>query len=211
MTASRRALGLGLLGYGITTTVAFMAIGSPGGDYSDRMVTDYVAQGHWVTAFLWSYAGMAGAVCLFAFGLGARATWGRLGELIWGLAVAGAASSVAGWFVVGGVAVSMAEGGHAVQTGVAHPVVYTLTEIGNLLAFCSPAFFIGVAAVALAVRAPMPTWLRVVTVLAGVCGILAPLYFTYFLFALWTVGFGAWALRERRSVAPESAVQASLV
>src|SRR6476469_5251555 len=105
----------------------------------------------------------------------------------------------------------MAESGHAVQTGVAHPVVYTLTEIGHLLAFCSPAFFVGVAAVALAVRAPMPTWLRVVTAVAGVCGILAPLFFTYFLFALWTVGFGAWTLREGRSVAAESPVQASLV
>ena len=105
----------------------------------------------------------------------------------------------------------MAEGGYAVQTGVAHPVVYTITEIGNLLAFCSSAFFVGVAAVALAVRVPMPTWLRVVTAVAGVCGILAPLFFTYFLFALWTAGFGAWLLRERRSVAPESPVQASLV
>ena len=85
---------------------------------------------------------------------------------------------------------------------------------GELLGFdvtTLESFFVGVAAVAMAVRAPLPTWLRVVTAVAGVCGILAPLFFTYFLFALWTVGFGAWVLRQRRPVASDSPVQASLV
>jgi Na+/H+-dicarboxylate symporter len=75
------------------------------------------------------------------------------------------------------------------------PVFYTLTEIGNLLAVCGPALCLGVAALVLATRGPLPTWLRVFSVLAGVCGVLAPFYFTYFVYALWTLVAGiTWTL-----------------
>jgi hypothetical protein len=105
----------------------------------------------------------------------------------------------------------MAEGGHAVQTGVPHPVIYTITEIGNLLAVCGPALTVGVGAVLVAARGAMSTGWRVVTVLAGVCGVLAPLFFTLFAFVLWTVAAGiamtvAAGRAERTSVEPAASL-----
>jgi hypothetical protein len=210
MDTTRRQAGLLMAGYGLLTTAAFTTLGSPGGDYTDQLVPDYLADSHRVAGFALCYLGVAGALCLLWFGLRARHLWEGVGESVRALAVAGAAASVVGWFLDGGVLVSMAEGGSQVQTGVAHPVVYVLTETGNLLAVCAPALFTGVAALVLARRTPMPTWLRVFAGVAGVCGILAPLFFTYFVFVLWTLVFGGWmAVSGRRVETPE--VQASLV
>jgi hypothetical protein len=103
-----------------------------------------------------------------------------------------------GAFVAGGVDVAMAEGHASIRSGVSAPVVYTLTEIGNLLAVCGPALCMGVAALALAVRGPLPTWLRVFSAIAGVCGVLAPYFFTYFVFLLWAVVAGL-TLAARRT------------
>jgi hypothetical protein len=184
-----RSAGLGLLVYGLGTTAAFMTSGAPGGEYSTSMVRDYVARGHWATAFVLGYVGALSALGLLVLGAALRRTE-RHGELLWGLGIAASATSVVGAFVTGGVDVAMAEGGDAVRTGVPLPVIYTMTEIGNLLAVCAPALFVGVAALVLAARSPMPGWLRVFSAIAGVCGILAPLFFTYFVFALWSVVAG---------------------
>jgi len=78
--------------------------------------------------------------------------------------------------------------------GIARPVIYLLTEIGNLVAVCGPAFCVGVIAVLLAVRKAMPVPLRLVTALAGVCGIAAPVYFPMAVFWLWVIGFAIWAV-----------------
>ncbi len=212
MDTTRRAAGLGLLTYGLATTVAFMAIESPGGDYESGMVRDYVASGHWVPAFLLCYLGALGALGLLVFGSRMRAAVGSAGDLLWGLCIAATATSVVGWFVDGGVVVAMAEGGRSVQDGVAAPVIYTLTETGNLLAICAPALFVGVAGLLMAKRLPMPVWLRVFSVVAGVCGILAPGFFTYFVFVIWTVVFSGWLMTGvRRTTEVAGSAQASLV
>lgn len=190
MSSIPRSTGVGLMVYGLGTFVAFAASGSPGGDYYPSLVPDYVASSHWVAAWALWYAGALCAVGLLVAGAGLRRSGGLLGEVLWGLAVAGTATSVVGAFVSGGVDVAMAEGGRTVQTGVPHPVTYTITEIGNLLAVCSPALLAGVGAILLAARAPMPRWLRWFTGLAGVCGVLAPFFFTLFVFVLWTVVAG---------------------
>lgn len=191
MSASRipRSAGIGLLVYGVGTAVAFMASGAPGGEYTKSMVRDYLARGHWATAFVLWYVGALSALGLLVVGAALRRTQ-RHGDTLWGLCVAAAATSVAGAFVTGGVDVAMAEGGDAVRSGVSLPMVYTLTEIGNLLAVCAPALFVGVAALVLAARSTLPGWLRAFSVVAGLCGILAPLFFTYFVFTIWTVAAG---------------------
>ena len=97
--------------YGLATTVAFMAIGSPGGDDEGGIVRDYVASGHWVAAWALAYVGAFGALGLLVFGSRLRTTLAAAGDLLWGLAVAATATSVVGWFVDGGVVVSLAEGG----------------------------------------------------------------------------------------------------
>ena len=85
------------------------------------------------------------------------------------------------------------------QAGLPHPIVYTVSEIGNLLTVCAPAFFVGVVALVLAAKTPLPPWLRGFSALAGACGILAPLYFTYFVFVLWTIVTGIAILTQRRT------------
>lgn len=199
MSSSRRAAGLGLLAYGIGTPFAFMTIGSPGGNYDDATVAAYVSRGHWVTAFLLAYVGAFAALGLLAFGSGLRDDLGRAGRTVWGVSVAGTAAAVVGWFLVGGVAVAAAEGGSAVAT-VPHPVIYTLTEMSNLVAVCASSFLVGVAGLVLAARARLATPLRIVTAVAGVCGIVGPLFFPLFLFWLWAIGFGVYlaATRSRR-------------
>lgn len=210
MDTTRRAAGLGMLTYGVATTAAFMTVESPGGEYSPSLVRDYIATGHRVPAFLLCYLGALGALGLLVFGARLRTAVGSAGDLLWGLCIAATATSVVGWFVDGGVVVAMAEGGRSIQTGVPSPVIYTLTEIGNLLAVCSPAFFIGAAALLMAKRLSVPGWLRVFSVVAGVCGILAPLFFTYFVFVIWTVVFSGWLMAGVRRTT-DVAAQASLV
>jgi hypothetical protein len=204
-----RTAGIGLLVYGLGTAVAFMGSGAPGGGYQDAAVGSYIASTHWVTAFSLWYVGALGALGLVLLGSGLRGLRG-VGDLLWGLCLAAAATSVTGAFVSGGVDVAMAEGGSAVGSGVPHAVVYTLTEIGNLLAVCSPALFVGVGAILLAARGHLPGWVRVVTVVAGACGVLAPFFFTYFVYLLWVVAAGI-ALTASRQRHPETTVQASLV
>jgi hypothetical protein len=69
-----------------------------------------------------------------------------------------------------------------------------------------------VGAVLVATRTAMPTGWRVVTVLAGVCGVLAPLYFTYFAFVLWTIAAGiAMTVAARRAARTSVGPAASLV
>lgn len=204
-TNSRRAAGVGLLAYGLLTPAAFMTIGSPGGNYDDATVARYVSSGHGLTAFVLAYVGAFAALGLLAFGARMRDELGPAGRSVWGLSVAAAAAGVVGWFLVGGVAVAAAEGGRAVAT-VPHPVIYTLTEMSNLVAVCASAFLVGITALVLAARARLATPLRVVTAIAGVCGVVGPVFFPIFLFWLWAIGFGIY-LAATRSRRPEPIIE----
>jgi hypothetical protein len=200
-----RSVGVGLTVYGAGTAIAFTQVGAPGGSYSDHDVRRYIAWGHFgVAAGLWYVAALS-AVGLVVAAAALRSLPGP-GGLLAGLAQAGATASIVGAFVCGGVAVAAAEGGDAVRSGVPHPVLYTITEIGNLIAVCAPALCVGVGALVAMRGVAMATWLRAFTLVAGVCGILAPLFFTYFVYVLWTVVAGlAVATRREPSVLPEPA------
>ena len=205
--SSTRTAGLGLLAYGIGTPVAFMTIGSPGGEYSDGTVTDYIASGHWAAAFVVAYLGAFAALGLVVFGHSIAWQVGRGAGLLRGLAVGGGVAGVVGWFLVGGIAVAFAEGGGAL-TAVPHPVVYLVSEMSNLVAVCASAFLAGAAAFVLASRADLPRWLRITSYIAGPCGMLAAFFFPLFLFWLWAIGCGAWAVRAgARDAEPVAQVQ----
>ena len=215
MTTISRATGVGLVVYGVGTAVAFVASGSPGGDYEDRLVTDYIRQSHWAAAWTLWYVGALCALGLLVVGVGLHRLGGTLGELLRGLTIAATGVCVTGAFISGGLVVAMAEGGPAVRAGVPHEVTYTITEIGNLVAACAPALLVGVAALLLAARGPLPGWLRVFSVVGGVCGILAPFFFTYGVYLIWTVVAGVtWIVtgdRGARASAPVRQPQESLV
>lgn len=192
-TSSTRTIGLGLAVYGLGNVVGFAASGSPGGNYKNADVSRYISSSHfWAASACWYL------VALSALGLvvAASALEHRLAASLMRL---GAGCAVVGSFISGGLAVAMAEGGATVRAGVPHAVVYAITEVGNLVAVCAPALFVGAAALLLAAAGAMPRGLRSVTFVAGIFGILAPFFFTYFAFILWALVAGAvWALRGRR-------------
>jgi hypothetical protein len=193
MDISRRTAGLGLLAYGVGTPAAFLTIGAPGGDYQDSIVTSYISSGHRVTAFALAYLGAVAALGLLPFAARMRSELRSGGDLFWGLMVGGTATSVVGWFLLGGIPVALAEGGTALA-GLPHDVVYALSELGILVIVGASSFLVGVAAVVLAVRAPLSAPLRAVTVVGGVCGVLGPFFFPIFVFWLWAIAFGVWTL-----------------
>jgi hypothetical protein len=206
MDISRRTAGLGLLAYGIGTPVAFMSIGSPGGDYDNRVVAAYMAGEHWARSFALAYLGAFAALGLLLFARRMRSELRSGGDTFWGLMVGGTAAAVVGWFLVGGVAVVFAEGGTALK-GLPHPVVYALSEMSNLVAICASAFLVGSAALVLAARSALPVGLRIVTAVAGLCGLLAAFFFPVFLFWLWAIVFGVWTLASASRVSTAVTVQ----
>jgi hypothetical protein len=192
MNTIPRSAGIGLLVYAVGTTAAFVGAGGPGGDFESALVAGYVDPSHYAGSLLFWYLGALAALGLLAFGHGLRRLGGAIGDTAWALSIAAVAISVVGAFVGGGLVVALAEGGAAVQQGIPLPVVYTISEIGNLLSLCGPAFFIGVLAIVLAVRARLPRWLSAFSFLAGLCGILLPFYFVIPVYLLWAVTFGVW-------------------
>jgi hypothetical protein len=201
MDISRRTAGLGLLAYAIGTPVAFMGIGAPGGDYEDSIVTSYISSGHRVTAIALAYLGAFAALGLLPFAARMRNELRSSGDLFWGLSVAGVAASVVGWFLLGGIPVVFAEGGTALA-GLPHDVVYAMSEVSVLVAVGASSFLVGAAALVLAVRGPLSAPIRALTVIGGVCGLLASFYFPIFIFWLWAIAFAVWTLASR---APASA------
>jgi hypothetical protein len=195
--AVARSAGVGLVVYGVGTALPFMFSGAPGGDYSASTVADYVAPGHLASALALWYVGALAALALVVVAGGLRRLPGT-GHALSALAVVGAATGVVGAFVSGGVDVAMAEGHGSVRSGVEPAVVYLVTEIGNLLAVCGPALCVGAAALVLAARGPLPGWLRAFSAIAGVCGLLAPFFFTYFVFVIWTIVAGVVVAARRQ-------------
>lgn len=206
---TRRTAGAALLLYAVATFVANALIAAPGGQYEAAGVANYVDSGHFPVAFAAAYLGCLGAVSVLPFVLAIRGQLGPWSDLAWGLGVAAATTSVIGWFVSAGVDVAMAEGGSTVPAGVPHPIVYMITEIGNLLSWCAPALFIGIIAILLSRVQTLPRWLRTFSAVAGVCGILAPFFFTYFIYLLWTLTFAATLMARRSSSEPQ--LQKSIV
>lgn len=200
---SLRLAGAGLLVFGVGTLLTFMTAAIPGGDYEPAKVTAYLAQGHALRTFVLAYVGIATMLGLLAFGHGIRSELGALGDTAWALSVAALSTGVVGWFIGAGVVVATAEGGPAITAGIPLPVAHTIGEIAGLLGACAPALFLGVVAILLW-RTGLPLWLRAFSVIAGICGILAPLFFTLFVFVLWTLVCGV-TLMTTRSAQPTPA------
>jgi hypothetical protein len=202
MDISRRTAGLGLLAYGIGTPVAFLDVGAPGGDYDDSMVTTYISSGHRGTAIALAYLGAFAALALLPFASRMRSELRSGGDLFWGLSVAGVSASVIGWFLVGGIPVVFGEGGAPVA-GMSHDVVYALSSLSMLVAVPASAFLVGSATLVLAARAPLPSAIRVLTVVGGVAGLAAAFFFPVFLFWLSAIVLGGWTLASgSRAPAP---------
>ena len=198
MNTSRRAAGFGLLAYGIATPVAYMSMGSPGGESIDRDIAKYISSGHQAGTIALAYLGGIAARGLLLFANGMRHELRSGGGLLWGLAVAATTAAVTGWLLVGGMAVAFAEGGESLAS-IPHPVIYLLGLMSNVVAVVSSGFFLGAAALVLAARASLPRWLHIASYVAGLCGLLGASNWLLVLLWLWAIAFGVWTIRSNAS------------
>ena len=196
MNAIPRSAGLGLLVF-LAGIVAWSFAGTMGGTFHESEVQAFIEGQHRTLDFVLYTVGALTSIGLLVFGWAVRDRLDRVGELVWGLSIAGVATAVSGLFVLGGFQVAMAEGDEQAQE-IPQSVAYTIGTIGHLFAGPAPALFVGVIALLLAAKAELPGWLRVFTVLAGVCAITAALYFTAAVYLLWLLIFGIWVVARRQ-------------
>lgn len=82
--------------------------------------------------------------------------------------------------------------------------------MGNLMATTAPSFLIGAAALLLAIKGGLPTWLRVITVVGGLCAMAEPWYYPIVGIVVWVLCFGIWGIARgsgRRQPLAEPALQ----
>jgi hypothetical protein len=200
--------GVGAIAFGVLTVVGFMG-GTPGGNYDESTVADYVSAGHFPTVIATGYLailGVVGLICLLAYLrelVGADPRNQFAANIVWGIGLASAASFAVGWGLVTGIAVAAAEGGTGAS--VPHAVTYQLSDTSVNVLFGSGGILLGFALIALMVSTPgqLPSWLRWATVVAGVLALGAPFFFPAFAIPLWGIGFGVWLIAAggRRPVA----------
>jgi len=191
--------GIGGIAFGVLTFVAIVISEAPGGGYSTSHIATYLSSGHRAVAIAAMYLGLLGAlglVCLLVeLREGLAAT--TAGRVAWGVGIAAAASFAVGWGVLGGQIFAHLEGGKKIV--IPPPVTYLLGEVGVIFIFGSAAALLGFAliAVVLAGGGMLPGWLRWFALVAGLCGIAGPAFFTFFVLLLWAVATGIWLLRAR--------------
>ncbi|WP_370615254.1 hypothetical protein [Mumia sp. Pv 4-285] len=202
MNTIPRTAGLGLLVF-LAGIIVWSFAGTMGGNFHESEVQAFVEGRHRNLDFALYTVGALTSMGLIVFGWAVRDRVDRVGGWVWGLSVAGVATAVSGLCVLGGFQVAMAEGGAQAQE-IPLSVAYTIGTIGHLFAGPAPALFVGTIALLLAAKAEMPGWMRVFTVLAGVCAITAALYFTAAVYLLWLLVFGIWVVAHRRPSARRS-------
>src|SRR2546423_5314293 len=156
--------GVGGIAFSVLTVAGFAVSLAPGGNYKESQIADYLAKGHRPAVFVAFYlgpAGVFGLVCLVAeLREALRPGHERSSSVVWGTALAGAASFGVGWAVIGGQVVAHTEGGHSIV--VLAPLTYLIGELGVVMIFGSGAVLVGIALIALglAARGVLPSWLR---------------------------------------------------
>jgi hypothetical protein len=211
MRSARGVAGAGAVAFGALTFVAASLSKNPGGGYKASDVAGYLAKGHRAPTIVAMYLGwlaVLGLICLLAHlrdliddvpgkGMAAR--------IFWGTGVAAAASFALGWCVAGGQIIAHLEGGKAII--IAPPVTYLISELGVLFIFGSGSALLGFGLIVLmlASRRTLPGWLRWLTLVAGVCGIAGPAFFTFFVVLIWAIAVGVWLIAAREVPAPPPA------
>lgn len=191
--------GVGAIAFGVLLFVGMVLASPPGGSYSASDVADYVAKGHRTSVIVSIYLvvlAAVGLVCLLARLRDAIAD-ARTAAIFWAIGTAAVAGFVIGYALVAAVPLAIAYGGSAVT--LQPTVVFTLAEAGWVVMYGAGGVLLGCALVALALRpAGLPAWVRWSTLVAGICGLAAPLWFPFFVVLIWAVVIGVWLLAADR-------------
>jgi hypothetical protein len=207
---SRVRAGIGAISFSVSTVAALVLANPPGGNYSSKTVTDYLANGHRIEVIVVMHLALFGLVGLLYLLAHFRTLLGpgTAQSVFWGTGVAAAAAFAVGWGFVGGQVVAHWEGGSAIAIPLS--VTYLVSEVGVVLVYGSGAVLLGCALIVfvLDARAVIPTWLRRLTLVAGVAGIGGLAFFTFYLLMLWGIVVGVWLVAggsraSARSLAPE--------
>ena len=193
-----RLAGVGGIAFGVLTVVALVVGGAPGGNYTESDVANYIALGHLPTVIVTGYlavVGVLGLICLLAFfrgAVGSRPNRSFAADIFWGAGLASAASFAVAWGLITGIAVAAAEGGSAAS--VPHATTYVLSDTMLNVLYGSGGILLGFALIALMLgsRDTLPSWVRWLTLIAGLLAITAPFYFAAPAVPLWGIVVGAW-------------------
>ena len=192
--------GVGGIAFSVLTVVAFSVANPPGGTYTASDSVDYVAKGHRAAVFVSTYLALLavlGLICLLRYlrdAISVAANNHRATRTFWGIGLAAAVTFAVGWGILLGDALAHAYGGRHVV--IAPAVTYLISEVGVVMIFGPGAILLGGALVALMLgsRTVLPTWLRWLTLVAGVAGVASPAYFPFFIVEIWGIVIGVWLL-----------------
>lgn len=192
--------GIGALAFSVLTSIGAIVIKSPGGNYSESNVTEYLAAGQFPFALLGLCLGLFGVVgllCLLSYlreMMGTAANTQQLGNVFWGAGVASAACFAVGWGFMAGQPVAHAEAGSVLA--VPPTITHLISETGgSVMIFGSGAMLLGLALAILFLKpAGLPAWLRWLTLVAAIGAFAGLAYFTFFLVLVWGVIVGLWLL-----------------
>jgi hypothetical protein len=168
-------------------------------------VTDYLASGHRIAILVVMHLALVGLVGLIAMLAHFRdlLPTGTARSAVWGTGVASAGAFAVGWSIVGGQVVAHWEGGSAITIPLA--VTYLISEVGSVLIYGVGALLLGCALIILMLntRGLLPSWLRWMTLAAGIAGIAGLAFITFYLLMLWVIVVGVWLVtRAIRSATP---------
>jgi hypothetical protein len=192
--------GVGALAFSVLSFAAWILVNSPGGSYTESTVTQYLATGHFSVVLVGLCLGLVGVVGLLLllsylrWLIGTGADGQLLRSAFWGTSVASAACFAVGWGFVAGQPVAHAEAGSvlAVPPTITHLIAETG---GSVMIFGSGAMLLGLALGILFLKpAVLPTWLRWMTLIAGLAAFAGLAYFPFILVLLWGVVVGLWLL-----------------
>ena len=201
LTRSNLISGAGGIAFGILLLAALVVAGPPGGEYSAEDVANYLDEGRRARAFIALYlaiASVAGLVALLS-GLrdaiaAGREQWTRV---FWGLGLGAAAAFAIGLAILFTPPLSLAIGGGEA----AEPeTTYLVTQVGWLVTLGAGGLLLGAALVVLMLESAgvLPSWVRWLTLAAGVLGLASTAYFPFFFLLVWAVVVGIWLLTTKR-------------
>jgi hypothetical protein len=206
MSHDRRIAGIGGILFTVLLAAGVIAANSPGGEYKESDVVDFVAKGHrsvvLISLFLMAAAGIALLVvmaylCETSFGKG------RSGRIAWGTSLFAAGSFLTGWAILITPSMSIALGG---GPGIDPTVSYTIMQAGWAVFLVVSGMMLGISLLTLAIAGHVaPTWMRAFTGIVGLLALFSVAFFPFWAVLLWGLVIGIWLLVSSPREEPQRA------
>ncbi len=179
----------------VLTFLALLVSNPPGGNYSAKHITDFVAKGHrpaiYVSLYLLLLA--AAALLYLVSTLRPRVGEGSASRLFATTGYGAGAAWAIGAVVLFTVPIGLANGGHLPSDS---NVIYMFSQGGFAIIFDAGGVLLALALLGFAAgaRPVVPAWLRWFTLVAGVVGLASVAFFPFFILLIWSLVFGIWML-----------------